>query len=85
MVAPLDTTDQFLAIDADGFTAPMADALVRFRVTDQVKARMEELAEKSNFGTISEDEHAEYVRLINLAELLSLCQAKARGFLSQQR
>jgi len=84
MVAPTDTTVDFLGIDTDAFTESMANALVRFRVSDTAKARMAELAEKANYGTISADEQAEYLRLINLAELLSLCQAQARGFLGRQ-
>ncbi len=83
-MSSLDTTDQFLALDAGKFTAPMADALIQFEVTDQVKQKMKDMAEKTNFGTITAEEHAEYLRLINLAELLSLCQAKAKGFLDRQ-
>jgi len=81
MVA-LDTTDRFLALDADQFTAPMAHALLNFSVTDEVKQWASVLAEKANFGTITAEEHAEYLRLIELDELLSLVQSKARYFLA---
>jgi len=78
----LDTTDRFLALDAGQFTVPMAHALLSFSVTDEVKQRASELAEKTNFGTITAEEHSEYLRLIELDELLSLVQTKARGFLA---
>lgn len=76
--------DRFLDIDTERFTAPMAEALVHFKVTEEVNARVEELAEKSNFGTISEQERAEYLRLIELAEVFSLLQARAKRFLDGQ-
>jgi len=75
------TFDRFLDVNSEQFTAPMANALINFTVTDEVKQRAEELAEKSNFGTITTEEKDEYLRIIDLAEMMSLFQAKARRFL----
>jgi len=80
----LDTTDRFLALDAGQFTTPMAQALLSFSVTEEVKQRASELAEKMNFGTITTEERAEYLRLIELDELLSLVQMKAKSFLASK-
>lgn len=83
-MVPTDITDRFLAID-DEFSPPMANALLHFRVTDEIKQRAAELAEKSNFGTITDEEKAEYLRLIDLDEIMAVLQAKARRFLSSHR
>jgi len=80
-MATVGTIDRFLDINAEHFTASMANALINFTVTDEVKQRAEELAEKSNFGTITTEEKDEYLRIIDLAEMMSLFQAKARRFL----
>ncbi len=81
-MASIDMTDRFLAVDAERFTTPMANALLNFTVTDEIKQRVEELAEKTNFGTITDEEHAEYLRIIEMSEVMSLFQAKAKRFLA---
>lgn len=82
-MATANTIDQYLGLDADRFTAPMANALLQFTITEEVKQRAAELADKTNFGTITDDEHAEYLRMIELDEVLSVMQTKARRFLAQ--
>ena len=80
-MAAIESLDNFLQVDTGRFTAPMANAMIHFTVSDEVKERAEELAEKSNFGTITEQERAEYQRLIEWAEMLSLMKARAKRFL----
>ena len=80
-MATIESLDNFLQVDSGRFTAPMANAVIHFTVSDEVKKRSEELAEKSNFGTISEQERAEYQLIIEWAEMLSLMKARAKRFL----
>ena len=80
-----DATDTFLGLDADQFTDPMARAVLAFSATDQVKNRSAELADKANFGTITDDERAEYERYIDLAEMLAIMKSRAKRFLANQQ
>jgi hypothetical protein len=81
-MSTIDPTDTFLGLDADRFTAPMANAMLAFSVSDRVKGRSAELADKANFGVITEDEQAEYERYIDLAEVLAIMKSRAERFLA---
>jgi hypothetical protein len=59
-------------------TPEAAARLVGLRADDAAQRRMDELAEKSGDGTLSEDERAEYAAYISAANLLAILQAKAR-------
>jgi hypothetical protein len=52
--------------------------LLGLKSSDAEQARMEELAEKANQGTLSAEEHREYESWVRTANLISLLQAKAR-------
>lgn len=81
-MATANTIDQYLELDPEEFTEPLARALLHFTVTDEAKRRAAEYADKSNFGTITDEEKSEYLRIIELDELLSVLHARARGLLS---
>jgi len=76
--------DRFLGLDADHLTPPMANAILAFTSTDEVRHRVTELADKANFGTISPEEQSEYQQYIELDELLIIAKARARNFLTKQ-
>ena len=48
-----------------------------------VQARLEELADKSTEGQLSDAERAEYATAVAAIEFISVLQAKARRLLSQ--
>ena len=55
-----------------------AEAVLQFNFTDADQARLAELAAKSNGGTLSDPDAAEYDAYIAAADLLSLWKSKAR-------
>ncbi len=83
-MATANTIDRFLGLDADQLSSPMASAILTFTATDEVKKRVSELADKSNFGTITEEERDEYKEYIELDGLLTIAKSKARKFLAKQ-
>jgi hypothetical protein len=60
-------------LDADS-----ARRVVDFRIDPAVEARVAELAEKANEGTLDDDERAEYEAIINAADIISILKLKAR-------
>jgi hypothetical protein len=60
------------------FTEEGVQTLLTLKSGEAEKARMEELAEKANQGTISADEHREYETWVRAGAFISLLQAKAR-------
>lgn len=61
-----------------GIPRAMAEAVLEFQLAESDQARMGELADKSNHGTLSLGEAEEYDNYIAAADLLSLWKAKAR-------
>lgn len=80
-----DTIDRFLGIDSQQLTPPMANAILTFTATDEVKSRVAELAEKANFGTISSAEQEEYEGYIELDTLLTIAKSRARQYLNRSQ
>jgi hypothetical protein len=65
-------------------TLESATALLALRTDDEVEARVNELRRKANEGTLTSAEDAEYKDFIEAVDVVSIMQAKARRFLSQQ-
>jgi hypothetical protein len=64
------------------FSRDVAQALVNIRASDAAQARIAELAEKCNEGSLTPDERAQYETYVNAVDLISLLQAKARVWLA---
>ena len=64
-------------------TPDMAQVLVDFRANEKTQARMDFLAEKSNDGTLTAEEQAEYSEAVRAGTLVSILQAKAKKILRQ--
>jgi len=60
----------------------MANALLVYHPTDEVKTRSAELAVKANFGTITDDEHVEYRECIELDMIFAIKKSRAKHFLA---
>ena len=80
-----DPTDTFLGLDADQFTEPMAKAVLAFSASERVRVGSAELADKANFGIITQAEQAEYERYIDLAEMLAIMKSRAKQFLATRQ
>ena len=76
--------DRLLDPLTDALTPESASALLNLRAAPDVAARMEELREKANEGTLTATEEAEYKDFVEAIEVVSIVQEKARRFLSRQ-
>lgn len=76
--------DRLLAPVTECLTPEVARALVDLRATPDAQARIDELAEKANEGELNSDEKAEYQAIVEVIDLISLLQAKARARLARR-
>ncbi len=80
----LSYLDRLLDPLTEALTPESACALRDLRADPEVEARIEELRQKANEGTLTSVEDAEYKDFIEAVDLVSIMQAKARRFLSRQ-
>ena len=73
--------DRILDPVVDTFTPEVARHIVALKADAEVQNRIDELAKKSNEGTLTEDERAEYRCFVDAIDLVSLLQAKSRRVL----
>jgi len=74
----LSALDQLLNPTAGWLTPQSAQRLVDWKISDDLRERIENLGEKANLGQLTEEEDAEYRTYLDDAEVISLMQAKAR-------
>jgi hypothetical protein len=65
------------------FNVDQARALVEYRGDESLRARIDQLADKSTEDTLTEAERAEYEGYIQANKFIAILQAKARKLLSQ--
>ena len=65
------------------FTREQAQAIVQYRSDEALQARIEEFAEKSTEGGLTEAERAEYEGYVRANKFVATLQAKARKRLAQ--
>ena len=78
------TTSESLAFDRG--VRPMleivlpekADAVIGFRADPELQARIEELAQKSTEGELTEDERAEYAGYVRANKFISILKRQAQ-------
>lgn len=64
------------------FLTPEAAAkIVGLKADDATQLRVEELAEKANFGTLTSEETSEYDRILTWYHMATVIQARARRIL----
>ena len=68
---------------AQCFTPEVAKRVAELRADPAVQARIEELAEKCNEGTITTEEMAEYDAYIQAMDVVAVLQKKARTLIVQ--
>jgi len=64
------------------FNAEQARALVAYRGDEALRARIEELAQKSTEGELTDAERAEYEGYVQANKFIAILQAKAKKLLS---
>jgi hypothetical protein len=70
--------DRMLDSVSECFTAKTARALIELRQDRQVRRRMEELGTKASAGRLTPAETREYQTLIEVGDLITTLQLKAR-------
>jgi hypothetical protein len=64
-----------------GLTPPLARHVLKLGFGDEDKARMHDLIERNQEGTLTDDERAELDNFVKVGDLLAILQSKARKFL----
>lgn len=82
MIQASNVLDQLLEPVGRSITPGLARELVDLRASPDVQARIDDLADKCNEGTLSPDERAEYERYVGAIHLIGILQRKARKVLS---
>jgi hypothetical protein len=62
-------------------TPAAAAEILDFRADGETQRRIDELADKCNEGTLSDDERAEYQEFVSLFNILTVLQTRARNVL----
>jgi hypothetical protein len=75
--------DHYLEPVTPMFTREMAEAIINRQPDETLVARVSELGRKADDGTLTEEEHAEYVELVDAGDVISLLKSKARRFLDE--
>ena len=73
-----DVLDRVFTPFAASLTPDAAENIARYRADAQTQARVDELADKANEGSLSEAERAEYDKYLDAFHLITILQAKAR-------
>jgi len=70
--------DRILGPVADAFSPEVARRILDLRADDEMQARIDELATRSNNGELTDEERAEYKNYVGVVDLISVLQAKAQ-------
>lgn len=82
MATATDLLSSYLEQIADELTPQQARRILAINPTAKLAARVEELSDKSNEGTLTEQERAEYEHYIDVGDVIGLLKAKARDLLA---
>ena len=80
-----DLLDRLLRPNDATLSAELAAFFLNLDFDASERSRIDALAEKSNSGTLTADERAEYEWYVLLGDLLSLLQIKARASLRKHQ
>ncbi|MCY2993338.1 MAG: hypothetical protein NTY19_36490 [Planctomycetota bacterium] len=79
---PVETLEELLDPVGECLTPEVASKLVGLRANPKVQARIDELAEKCNDGTMTPEERSTYESYVRTINFIGMLQAKARRVLS---
>ena len=68
---------------AEELTPQQAQKILATKPTDKLIARVQELADKANAGTLTEQERAEYEYYVDVDDVIGVLKAKARSLLER--
>jgi hypothetical protein len=75
--------DQILDPFAECLTPEAAERIVGYRVDDETRSRVEELADKASEGRLADDEREEYRELVDAFDMVAALKSRAREILSR--
>lgn len=67
-----------IAPDQGDLTSEVARSVLRWKFTDRARARMNDLADRNNNGTITVPERQDLEKYLRVGSLINIVQAKAR-------
>jgi hypothetical protein len=73
--------DRLLEPFAECLSPEVAAKIVRLRADDGMQERIDDLAERSNEGSLSAEEQEEYAGYLHAIDVIAVLQAKARSLL----
>lgn len=76
--------DQYLEPVVEAFTPAVAQKFLEMTPGEKVLARVQELGDKSNDGTLTDEEWSEYQHYVDVGNMIGLLKAKARRYLSNE-
>ena len=82
-MATTNYLDRLLDPLTDVFTPEVVSAILKLRVDSELEARVAELRQKANEGTLTPAEDSEYKDFGEAVDLVAIIQAKARHFLAR--
>ena len=83
MATSSSTFDRFLDPVAACLTPHVAQRIVDLETDQKTLERLEILREKANFGSLSEDERAEYEEFVEGMDFVAILKAKAEAVLDR--
>lgn len=79
----IDALDRLLEPVGRCFTPDVARKIVELRADPGLQARIDELADKSTEGRLSEEERSQYETIVRAIDFIAVLQAKARAVLNR--
>lgn len=62
----------------------MAEAVLQFDISDELRKQVFDLGEKARLGTITDEQRTQLLRLIEQDEMMALMKAEAKAYLAKQ-
>jgi hypothetical protein len=81
MATATDFLSTYIEPIADELTPQQAQKLLAIKPDDKLMARVQELGDKANAGTLTQQERAEYEYYVDVDDVIGLLKAKARRLL----
>ena len=79
----IDALDRLLDPVGRCLTPEVARKIAELRADPDLQARIDELADKSTEGRLSEEERAQYETIVRAIDFIAVLQAKARDVLNR--
>ena len=81
---PVEILSRMMAPLGRCLTPQSAKEILSLRAGPAARRRLDRLATKSDAGTLTPEERAEYLLFVEVGDLVALLQAKARRYLAEK-